>query len=297
MQYSAHADFVAPARARPEIWRGLLGLLLISVVYLLGILALFGILIATSGFEGANTWMAMMMVGETPTSTLLVLATFVGMGLGPLLAARWLHKRSFGSVFGARKTVIRDFAIAAGVCGILYAAMALLPSPVEPSPNLEMNLWLAFLPLALVGVLIQTGAEEVLFRGYIQQQLAARFASPLVWMVLPSICFALLHYYPDIYGGNAWVVVAAVGLFAILAADLTALTGSIGAAWGLHFTNNVAAILFVAVDGPISGLALYTLPLGDMTAEAVRPLLLLNMAITVGVWLVTRVLLTRAGRS
>jgi DNA-directed RNA polymerase subunit RPC12/RpoP len=42
-----------------------------------------------------------------------------------------------------------------------------------------------------VGVLIQTGAEEVLFRGYLQQQLAARFASPIAWMVLPSAIFAL----------------------------------------------------------------------------------------------------------
>jgi membrane protease YdiL (CAAX protease family) len=73
---------------------------------------------------------------------------------------------------------------------------------------------MSFLPLALVGVLIQTGAEEVLFRGYMQQQLAARFSSPILWMVLPSAIFAALHYQPEIMGDNTWLMMGAVFVFA-----------------------------------------------------------------------------------
>ncbi|MEM6897080.1 MAG: hypothetical protein AAF576_06845, partial [Pseudomonadota bacterium] len=48
-------------------------------------------------------------------------------------------------------------------------------------------------------------------------------------------------------------------LFALISADVTARTGSIGAAWGLHFVNNVQALLIISVLGPLSGLSLGTL--------------------------------------
>jgi hypothetical protein len=132
---------------------------------------------------------------------------------------------------------------------------------------------MSFLPLALVGVLIQTGAEEVLFRGYMQQQLAARFSSPLMWMILPSAIFAALHYQPEIMGDNTWLMMAAVFVFAVLAADLTAVTGNIGAAWGMHFVNNALAILVVATDGPLSGLALFMAPISPAAAGCQAPVL------------------------
>jgi membrane protease YdiL (CAAX protease family) len=220
-----------------------------------------------------------------------VLATFVGMGLGPMLAARALHGRSIASLFGPRRRLVRQFAIAAAICGLVYGLTALLPSDITPLPNLHPALWAGFLPLALVGILIQTGAEEVLFRGYLQSQLAARFATPLAWMVLPSAIFAVLHYQPTVMGENAWLGVAAVFLFALCAADLTARTGTIGAAWGFHFANNAVAILFVALDGPLSGLALYTIPMGALSAAELRPMLLADMIVTTLVWITIRVAL------
>jgi hypothetical protein len=113
------------------------------------------------------------------------------------------------------------------ICVVVFAVTALIPTPaLTPLPNTELSLWMSFLPLALVGVLIQTGAEEVLFRGYLQQQLAARFSSPILWMVLPSAIFAALHYQPEVMGDNTWLMMGAVFVFALLAADLTAVTGN-----------------------------------------------------------------------
>lgn len=288
MQYTAHADFVAPARTRPALWRLVLGLILVMVVYAAGIAIIFGILVAVSGLEGANTWLGRMVTADTPTATLLVLATFVGMALGPLLAARLLHRRPMSTLFGPRPRLLRHFAIAAVICGALNGLTALIPVSFSPVLNLDLALWVSFLPLALVGILIQTGAEELLFRGYIQSQLAARFASPLAWMILPSALFAVLHYQPSIMGENAWIVVAAVFLYAICAADLTAKTGTIGAAWGFHFSNNAIAILFLALDGPLSGLALYTVPMGAIPAADLRPMLLSGMVVTAVIWLAIR---------
>jgi membrane protease YdiL (CAAX protease family) len=144
----------------------------------------------------------------------------------------------------------------------------------------------------LAGVLLQTGAEEILFRGYIQQQLAARFRSPILWMILPSALFGVLHWQPDVMGDNAIYVVAAATLFGLLAADLTAKTGSLGAAWGFHFANNVVAILIVSLDGPLSGLALYTASV-DPASPEIRPLILLDMGTTVVTWLIIRTIVSR----
>ena len=293
MQYVAQEALVAPAREKPALWRLFIGLILVVAIYVAGIAALFGLLVAISGWDGAQMWLVRMAEAESPTATLLVLATFIGMGIGPLLAARLLHARPLWSLFGVRALLLRHFAVAALICAVIYAISALLPSGFTPERNLPTGLWASFLPLALVSVLVQTGTEEVLFRGYIQTQLAARFAAPLVWMIIPSAVFAALHYQPDIFGPNAWMMVSAVFVFALLAADLTAHTGTIGAAWGFHFANNCGAILIVGIEGPLSGLALYTLPETLVAQTDLGWVLAMDVVVMVIVWAVIRRVLGR----
>lgn len=291
MQYSAHAPFVAPARSHPQLWRLGLGVLLTIVIYGLGIGAVFLLVVAWSGFDGAQRWMDEITSKAGPTGTLLLLTTFIGMALGPMFAARLLHGRKMKSLFGPISRVWRDFLVALAASVAFYAILSLVPLPTAaPLPNLDIAIWASFLPLALVGVLLQTGAEEVLFRGYLQQQLAARFSSPVVWMVIPSVLFAALHYQPEIMGPNTWLMMGAVLVFALLAADLTAVSGNIGAAWGLHFANNAMAILIVATDGPLSGLALFVSPVMP-SSEEIRPLFYLDIATTVALWAIIRLLL------
>lgn len=297
MHYPALEELVAPARGKSAPWRLLVGVILVVVVYVAGMAALYGVLVLVTGFSGASQWLVRMADADSPTATLLVLATFIGMGVGPMLAVRLVHRRPVGSLFGARARMLSHFGLAAGLCAVIYALSVLLPSPISPVRHLATGLWLSFLPLALVGVLIQTGAEEVLFRGYLQTQLAARYSSPMIWMVLPSAVFAALHYQPELLGEGAWFMVAAVFLFALLAADLTARTGTIGAAWGFHFANNCAAILIVAIEGPLSGLALYTVPKAQIGAGLLGPMLMLDVVVMVAVWGAIRLALRRADQA
>ncbi|QBY02094.1 CPBP family intramembrane metalloprotease [Rhodophyticola sp. CCM32] len=293
MQYPEMDGFVAPARAFPQLWRLLVGLVVAAAVYIIWFLLVLATLALTSGLDGAQAWLVRMGQATSPTGALLVLATFPGMALGPIVAAWFLHHRPFGSLLGPYSKLLRQFLIAAMIAIVVFGLSTLIPTDIEIEANLMPTLWLSFLPLALVGVLIQTGAEEVLFRGYLQQQLAARFTSPLIWMLLPSALFAIAHFDPVTLGDNAWLVVAATGLFGLFAADLTARTGSIGAAWGFHFANNLFAMLLVALDGPLSGLALYTTTIGPEAAEILRPLILRDMGLTAITWLMIRFVLTR----
>jgi len=133
----------------------------------------------------------------------------------------------------------------------------------------------------------------VLFRGYLQQQLAARFSHPLIWMFLPSALFGLAHYGPDTYGANAWLVVIWAGIFGALAADLTARSGTLGPAIALHFATNVSALLLVAPQGEMSGLALFQYSFPAHDEAAIRALLPIDFAAMMVGWLAARLALRR----
>jgi CAAX protease family protein len=293
MTYIAHDAFVAPARARPELWRLFLGLVLVMGVFVAWFSAIVGVIYLVSGQGGGQQWLARLTTADTPTSVLLLLAAIPGLGFGAMLAARFIHARRFGTLFGRRRRVIRHFTIAAATCLVILAAALLIPVGYTPMPGLDVNLWLMFLPLALVAIIGQAGAEEILFRGYFQQQLAARFNSPLIWMLVPSVLFGAVHFDPSAPPALAWLVVGAATLFGLCAADLTARTGSIGAAWGFHFANNVAAVLVLALNGNLSGLALYVTPFGADAVEILQPLILRDMATTVVIYAAIRFALAR----
>ena len=284
------AAYIAPARAFPQLWRLVLGLVLIAGVYFLWMALMGGLLWLVSGPEGMAPRLQTIGQGGDPVSLLLLLSTFAGMALGVWAAARLLHKRGWRSLFGRPPVVLRDFVLGVGAMlggggGLSLLMLPFLP-PLEPATPLRV--WLMFLPLALLGIGLQTGAEELVFRGYLQQQLAARSSSPLVWMLLPSLLFGMAHFAPAEMGANAWLVVAATGLFGLIAADLTARTGALGLAWGLHFANNCLAILLVSSMAGLDGLALFQLPEGANHADTLRPLLLIDMALMGAVWAACR---------
>ena len=126
--------------------------------------------------------------------------------------------------------------------------------------QLSFVLWLTLLPISVLFILIQVSAEELVFRGYIQSQLAALGAPRIIWILIPSILFGLLHYNPSAMNELApWTALWAVG-FGVLAADLTARNGTLGPAIALHFTNNFMALVVLGLEDFLGGLSLYVYP-------------------------------------
>ena len=292
MSYAPHEDFIHPARARSELWRVVVGYALIMAVELGLVYALFAVVSQVIGYDRAfSAFEGVFRSAVTTRDTLLLLASFVFVAAGTAVVTVQLHRRSPLGLFGPPPRLLRDFRrtlrAAILVLGVIWL---LAPGGDMLDPNLPFGQWLLLLPLALPAILIQTGAEEMLFRGYLQQQLAARVAHPAVWMGVPSALFAWGHYNPDLMGGNAWVMAAWAATFACAAADLTARTGSLGAAVGLHFANNAAAILVAASPGPASGLSLYLYKQG-LSAPMSGVEIAVEFA-TIGVlWLAARVAL------
>jgi len=273
--------YVAPARAYPQVWRLLAGILLFTVFFALPMVALF---VSLSVFGTSRAAIGTIIEARTPVGVAVMLGILTPSIVGLWIGVRWLHKRSLFSLVGGSFSVVWDnFEIAALLFTVLQCLNLFFVSFFYPlSANLSLDVWLIWLPFIIILLLLQTGAEELGFRGYLMQQLAARFQNPLWWFILPQIVFALIHFTPGVYGELAWVVVIQIFFFALIMADLTRVTGNLGAAWGLHFANNFMIFMIACTTGNGNGASLFTLPFE--AHEIPMPLLLVGFFTQVASW-------------
>lgn len=264
MRYLAHRHLIAPALPSAALWRLLAGTVLLMVMFI-ALSLLYGWLCgwllpaAAWGPDGAGIATA-----TTPWGALANLYVFGLLIVALAAVLPLLHRRRLPGMLGPGALAWRQARrVLAYILGV-YMVLALLPLPDTFAlvPHLAIDTWMAFLPLTVLGLLIQVSAEEIVFRGYLQSQLAARFPHPAIWMLLPSILFGLLHYQPGAMGAAAWPVVLWAVLFGLAAADLTARSGTLGPAIALHLVNNLSAIALAAPQGTFDGLALYSYPFG-----------------------------------
>jgi membrane protease YdiL (CAAX protease family) len=289
MSYTRFQPMIRNAARRPQLWRLIAGMITVFVIATAMTAGIFVLATQTLGMPLLDP-----LDGGTAIETLLFLSTIAfGFGGGTWLAAWLWQGRSLGDLIGRGARTIRDFARAAMTTFVIAAIawLVLMPFSEPLTPNLPFTEWLKWLPLALLLIFLQTGAEELLFRGYLQSQLAARFKSTWVWLLVPSFLFGLLHFLPGETIGPGLLYVSSTTLFGVIAADLTARTGNIGAAWGLHFANNCIAILVIVYLGAASGLGLYSAGTIE-DALSLSPLLLLDVGVLVLLWLVIRRMVT-----
>ncbi|MDT0681079.1 type II CAAX endopeptidase family protein [Roseicyclus sp. F158] len=295
-----HPEFEAmlhDARLYPRIWRIVAGLLLLIIVYVGCTAIVLGITAALVAGAGSVyeilPFLTTLAIAATPGQVLALLLTFSGMFIGALVAAAALHFRGPESLFGPwsewRRGFLAALAVALPVLGLLTAIGWLFDAP---APNLDAATWAMLLPLSLSLLLLQTGSEELVFRGYLMQQLAARFRARWIWFWLPAILFALLHWSPEA-GANLPLVLLSALTFGLIAADLTERTGSLGAAMGLHFANNFIALLVVSIEDTITGLALYVsdVPIGETGVQSLG--IGVSIVVLVGIWAILRRVLDR----
>lgn len=294
------------ARQYPQIWRLLLGLLLVAFVFVSAAAMSVGAVVAVANqidpMFAVHTGAALARLQavaqgyggiDTPWAVFLLLVTFVGLFIGPMLSAAAFHFRGPGSLFGPTGEWFTGFATALGVLVPIYLCLVAIGFLLEePQANLSFGRWLSYLPFALPLIFIQTASEELLFRGYIQQQLAVRFMARWIWMGVPSVAFAALHFQPGA-GAMLPFMLASALIFALIAADITEQTGNLGAAMGIHFGNNLFGMLGLAVGDTVTGLALFVTPAPEASTSPEAIGMGVSIAVLLLVWWITRRLLTR----
>ena len=228
------------AQSRNEVV--VMGLLFVEMVWWIGGSIVFNLVY--SGMLGQGS------AAEAIASLLGTLVMWIAVGL----AMRHLQGRRWQELILPLGTAMEDFIAVVRWMGGLMLAMTLLsvlPFLPEASSARPLWQWLLILPFALVATFVQTSAEEVYFRGFLQSTLAARFRSPLVWAVLPSIAFGLSHIFNAETPAEQFQIVVYTGAFGFFAADLTARTGTLGAAMGFHFAHNAVIFCIYGFEGSL----------------------------------------------
>ncbi|MEM6619989.1 MAG: type II CAAX endopeptidase family protein [Pseudomonadota bacterium] len=293
--------FVAPAAARRGAVRLTVGIVVMVLIYgfltfaLMGVFAVLFVPDFTANPTGALARVQLDVIRfDTARGVLLILVTFTAMLAGVWIAILMAHGRDLPTLLGPGphgRAVRLTLIVAAPLMAVAILSGFLSYDPV---PNVPFTQWLPLMALALPLLLLQVSAEELVFRGYLMQEFAARSSRRAVYLVLPAILFGALHYDPATLGQtNALLVVLATGLFGLVAGDVTMRTGTLWPAIILHFANNAVAMMTIALDGTITGLALYVTAV-DVTDEAtVRDFLLRDILSFGALYLVWCAMATR----
>lgn len=297
--YAAHARFIRPAAQIGGFWRIVVMVVLVDLVFQItpGITAMLLPPSARDSYFAATT----------ATGTLLQFFAFGIPLVGMLGLLHLLHRRGIVSLIGDLPIAWADLKHVTSVVVLVLLVLEVLPPWGYGTETAEMRAfgpWVTLLPVALLAVLVQVSAEELFFRGYLQQQCACLSSARWVWMGLPSALFGLLHYWNGFGAADGVIWAIWAGLLALACADLTARTGNLGAAIGLHLANNLIAVLLYGVQGwPASGLALFVYPYADPAEIAagigalltpwVIVQLLVQIASVYVMWLAARVAIRR----
>lgn len=199
--------------------------------------------------------------GSTPSAVRWTLATFMIYTALLLGLMRMMHRLGLRALIGATVPAVREFIRVSLFLLPLYAWLV-VPSLFLPEAEQQFSLirWLIMLPAVLPLLFVQISAEEFVFRGYLQSHLAALAKHPIIWMGVPSLLFGLIHYDPTSPSYSAWSYVAWATCLGLVCADLTARTGTLGAALAIHFINNLGAMVILAADDWLYGAALFVWP-------------------------------------
>jgi uncharacterized protein len=273
---TAFERYIASGGKRPGLWRVFGGLGIICAAWFAGTAGVLFLwtawdAIATGDPDFARDRLGNALSGGDAEIVAVLLATFAGIWLGVFAAVTLLHRQRFMTLFAAdgraRPADLGKGLLVAGAFAFGSTLIGLVVS--EPVASaLPVPLWLTLLLPLIALVFMQATAEELIFRGYLLQQLALRSRNPLVWAVLPSAVFGMLHWAGDLPQEAAAYYVGTTFLMGLTLAALVWRTGTLWASIGVHVGFNVFGLTVIGADGVLSGAQLFL-----FRSEDVLPLL------------------------
>lgn len=268
-------SYIDAARGRPGGWRILVGLLIIGVFWVAGTVLVMGLWVGAQMAQGMDmqaalgTLNALAEGGGSPPIMAVMLLTFSGVWIGVLIVQKALHGVRFRSIFAPDLRVHwRDFAkgillsLAFTIPGALVALM--ISDPVRT--EMDLGYWLVWLVPLTALIFVQATAEELIFRGYLLQQLASISRSPVLWAGVPSVLFGLMHFSPGLPEGGGYYYVLVTLLTGLTLALLVWRAGNLWTAAGLHLATNTVGLTVIGAEGVLTGSQLWLLPESDMAA-------------------------------
>lgn len=182
---------------------------------------------------------------------LLELGMFVFGFFGLYAGLRYLHRKPLLSVLtGYERFRFSRFWFSFSIWGALLILLTVINLVVAPE-----ELVLTFEPAGLFfSVLImvtlmpvQTGFEELVFRGYLVQGLSQIFRNGLLPVLVTSALFAMAHMSNPEVDKFGWPIMFTYYCsFALFLGMLTLLDEGLELAFGIHFANNLVSSVLVS---------------------------------------------------
>ena len=257
--------------ARPKLWRWILGTVMILFSWLI-IGGLLTILVA----EIFNLDLAVLTAVDDEGRALLrsyapwqaasaVLISFIPLLLAPILLHRFLLRGKVKELFTrSGRSFAGEVRIGALVMlGLIFASS--IPDFIFNNSDykwsFDLEKFLPYLVIALLLIPMQTTAEEVFYRGWIQQRLEKGARS--IWLVstIGGLLFALPHLANPEVSGNIALPIIGYGSTGFMLTWVTMRDKSMGLAVGAHAANNLSAGLLVSsIDSALPSASLYVTP-------------------------------------
>jgi hypothetical protein len=272
--------------SRPRLWRWILGTFIILISWLaLGAIltavfaGLFGLdLLALASTNKES--LAIVRGYEPWQAASAVLVSFIPLLVIPILLHRYLLKQPLRNLFTrSNRNFSQEVLLGAAVMSLLLLASG-LPDFIFNNSSYAWSFDAAkFIPYLLVAftlIPIQTTAEEVFYRGWIQQRLENGRRSIWLVSILGGLLFALPHMGNPEVSGNLILPILGYGASGFMFTWVTMRDQSMGLAVGAHAANNILAGLFVSSsDSALPAASIWVTPEVQWGPAAVVSVLLI----------------------
>lgn len=250
-------SFIHVAHGPNTIERIIFGFILITIISILGdsfliwMLNLGAHIGLTASQDNAIAYLRALDTDLDPTAAQILLFSFIGLWAGVYTVGRVMHNQPFGTFFSPDSRIhIRPF-LQGIALGVFFAALSIVCGFLlvgNVRPGLEPYRLAAIILPLIATTFIQATAEELVFRGYLLQQLGLRSQHWLVWALLPSLLFGVLHYDPDLPDDCRMYYMASAFLAGLVLCALVWRSGNLWSAIGLHLAINTISLSIVGIE-------------------------------------------------
>ena len=184
----------------------------------------------------------------------VLLALMMGMFVFTLIflwmALKFIHKKTLPSIITGFTNIrwnryFFSFFVWT-VLNILYTIFSYFLSPQDMTLQFDFNKLIVLLIVLIIFIPIQTGVEELIFRGYLMQGLGLAFKNGITPLIITSVLFGLMHASnPEAKAHGLLIMMPYYIFFGAFLGIITLLDEGTELALGIHCANNLISSLLI----------------------------------------------------
>ena len=199
-------------------------------------------------------------MGVSPTAYMLFLLVFPASLIALYLGQKFIHKRTILSLHTAAKKIRWSRGLQAFLLTwIVLGGFTLIGHFSSLSPintNFDAGRFAIYALVSLIFLPMQSGTEEIIFRGYLNQGFTHILKNKWIAFIITSALFAAMHLSnPEALKGAEdgilLLTMSSYFFFGFIACIMVWMDDGLESAIGFHAANNTFAAIFVNYEGSV----------------------------------------------